>query len=432
MKNKLILFLSLIFLILYTINIISAQPSGSLSIKSIQNGTLTLGTNPTNVGINSVNMSQTFTICYWGTTSSNANQAVTCNLTSSTNLRVQAGIAGAAIVVSWFAVEFESGASVQRGNTSWATATASQNITISSVNLTKTFVIVGTNTTSTSQTIDEQRITRAVLTNSTNLQLIRVETGIAVNTFWQVVELNNVTVQNGTTTLSSAASATASINSVNTSDTFLVFSTSGAAATNGVDAEYYVRGRFVDPTTINFSRASATNSATVSWFAVSVDGAKVQNGTSTAATTQVNLYSVLNAINLSRASAFLSSNGGTTGTADQDSLTWKAMFPNSTAINVSRQSTQSLLSNVDWFVIEWPVAAAPGPDSCTCTDGASWTIINGDQCTLSTTCNLGANPLRIWDGALRITSSGSLNAQGCYIQNAESLYVISGGKLICR
>jgi hypothetical protein len=71
-------------------------------------------------------------------------------------------------------------------------------------------------------------------------------------------------------------------------------------------------------------------------------------------------------------------------------------------------------------------------DSCTCTPGSSWTIINGDQCVLSATCNLGANVFRIMDGALRITATGSLNAQGCYIQNAESLFVINGGKLICR
>ena len=73
-----------------------------------------------------------------------------------------------------------------------------------------------------------------------------------------------------------------------------------------------------------------------------------------------------------------------------------------------------------------------GVDSCTCIDGASWTIIDGDQCVLSTTCNLGANPLRIMNGALKITSSGQLNAQGCYVQDTESLYVIEGGKLICR
>jgi hypothetical protein len=71
-------------------------------------------------------------------------------------------------------------------------------------------------------------------------------------------------------------------------------------------------------------------------------------------------------------------------------------------------------------------------DSCTCTDGAAWTIINGDQCTLSTTCNLGTNPVRIMDGALRIDSTGILNANHCYINDGSSLFIANGGKLTCR
>ena len=71
-------------------------------------------------------------------------------------------------------------------------------------------------------------------------------------------------------------------------------------------------------------------------------------------------------------------------------------------------------------------------DSCTCTDGVDWTIINGDQCTLSTSCNLGTGRLRVMNGGLRVASSGILNSNGCYVQNGESIHVQEGGKLICR
>jgi len=36
------------------------------------------------------------------------------------------------------------------------------------------------------------------------------------------------------------------------------------------------------------------------------------------------------------------------------------------------------------------------------------------------------------NGRLVITNTGKLNAQGCYIQNAENLFVQQGGGLICR
>ena len=341
-------------------NHIIDPPSGDLSIKSLQNGSVTLSANPTTVTINAVNMSQAFTACWFGTTASAANSVATCNLTSSTSLVVQAGTTGA--VVGWYVIEFESGANVQRGEVAWATSTATQNIPINSVDLTKTFVLIGTRTTSTSATIDEQRVTRAILTNSTNLQLTRVETGIAVTHVWQVIELNNVTVQNGTTTLSAVTSATAAINSVNLSNTFLVFSVSGAAATNGVDAQYYVRGTFANSTAVVFNRNSATNSVVVSWFAVSVNDANVQRGTSSATTTQTTLDSTITAINFSRTSPFVSSDVGSTGTSDQDSGAWVPSFTNNTNIRVTRQSAQNVPSDVNWFVVGWPVVSG-APDS---------------------------------------------------------------------
>ena len=123
--------------------------------------------------------------------------------------------------------------------------------------------------------------------------------------------------------------------------------------------------------------------------------------------------------------------------------TWSAM-DSSNWTNISKVANSTVDSTVRWRVYvndssnnlnvtsNFQNTTTIVTDSCTCTDGASWTIINGDQCTLSTTCNLGNNRFRILDGALRIDSTGSLNAQGCYIQSTESLYVISGGKLTCR
>ena len=71
--------------------------------------------------------------------------------------------------------------------------------------------------------------------------------------------------------------------------------------------------------------------------------------------------------------------------------------------------------------------------SCTYYPGTgAWEIMGGDNCTLSTSVNLGSNAIRIMNGALRISSTGSLNAKGCFVSENSGLYVADGGKLHCR
>ncbi len=123
--------------------------------------------------------------------------------------------------------------------------------------------------------------------------------------------------------------------------------------------------------------------------------------------------------------------------------TWTAM-PATNWTNVSKVANSTVGSIINWTVYandsanNWNVTSnfnyttTGVSDSCTCTPGSSWTIINGDQCTLSTTCNLGTGTLRIMNGALRITGTGVLNANHCFVNTGESLYVINGGKLTCR
>src|SRR3989344_3817573 len=210
----------------------------------------------------------------------------------------------------------------------------------------------------TTTTIDEERVARANMTNSTNLYIRRGETGITAEYVWQVIELSNASVQSGDTAISGVRSAAAVINAVNLSNTFLVFSVEAASASGGTESEYYVEGNFSNTTGILFKRESATNSANVSWFAVSVTNATVQPTTHLAATTQVNLYNTtLQTVNFSNAAPFISSTANGT-TADQDSGNWAYRFDNTTGINFSRSSTQNVRSNVSAFIVQWPIAAA--------------------------------------------------------------------------
>lgn len=106
-----------------------------------------------------------------------------------------------------------------------------------------------------------------------------------------------------------------------------------------------------------------------------------------------------------------------TGTFSNDS--WVSMIGTANWSNVSKVVNSTEGSTIKWIVYandsadNWNVTdtfqylttVAP-VDSCTCTNSSSWTIINGDQCTLSTACNLDTGILRIMDGTLRIDSSG--------------------------
>src|SRR3989338_5016838 len=252
MKWKLILFMALVLsLIVWGSSevVATAEP---LSIKSVQNGTLTPAAATTNVIINSVNTSQALVNCYYRTSASAPNQVPTCRLTNATYLNITTGGATSGTIVTWYIVEFASGANIQRG---------------------------------------------------ANFG----ETGITAEYVWQVIELSNASVQSGGTAISGVRSAAAVINAVNLSNAFLVFSVEAASASGGTESEYYVEGNFSNTTGILFKRESATNSANVSWFAVSVTNATVQPTTHLAATTQVNLYNTtLQTVNFSNAAPFIS------------------------------------------------------------------------------------------------------------------------------
>jgi hypothetical protein len=70
--------------------------------------------------------------------------------------------------------------------------------------------------------------------------------------------------------------------------------------------------------------------------------------------------------------------------------------------------------------------------SCTPVNETSWVITDGDNCTITDGYNLGNNPMRIMNGSVKITNTGFIISQGCYIADTQRLFVQDGGKLICR
>ena len=124
--------------------------------------------------------------------------------------------------------------------------------------------------------------------------------------------------------------------------------------------------------------------------------------------------------------------------------TWAPMTSDNWT-NVSKVANSTAGSIINWTVYvndssnNWNVTGnfnyttTGAADSCSCpAENSNWLIINGDQCVLSTSCNLGTGRLRIMNGALRIANTGVLNSFGCFVNSGSSFFVINGGKLICR
>jgi len=98
------------------------------------------------------------------------------------------------IVVSWQVIEFFSGVNVQRGVTNMSSNT---NVTISTVDLTKSFVICTLASEGWSSYTDYnyEECVRARLTSSTNLNLSIQTSQYSQTVTWQVIEYDNCNVQ---------------------------------------------------------------------------------------------------------------------------------------------------------------------------------------------------------------------------------------------
>lgn len=354
-------------------------------IQSVQRGTAAFASGQNTLPVVLTAVDTTRTIVWgginWGggrigISDANASR-VGYQLSNGTTLNLQRlGAPAYATVVEWQAIEFSSGVSVQRRDTVFGAATTTVNVPISAVNLSESFVLVSVAANSGSQVIDEEWTVRAQLTSTTNLELSRNESGIALDVYWQVVSFTGASVQRGLTTIGAGAgSATAAIASVNTATTFLLSTQRGAAAVNGSESQYQVRGRITSPTQLTFDRTSVTNSVEIAWEVVTLnDGSSVQSGSLAMAGADSIATATLSSVTLSRSASFISVQGGTGAeTADLDATSFTHSISNSTTLTVSRsRQGTATAADVAWFVVQFnsdqpPVLAAIGPKNDTVT-----------------------------------------------------------------
>lgn len=257
----------------------------TISIASIQSGIQGInaadGTN-IDITISSVDTSKAFadiTIKCSDNEGRVLRHAFTAELTSATNLRLTRYSSSSAkyVQVKWTVIEFATGiASIQSGLSNRTSATT--NVTISSVSLTKSFSITSLRTNDNLLLPDVTCV--GMLTTATNLELRSAASPSSLNSIvrYFVVEFDSdadLNVQSGTISISSAQeSNTATITSVDTTKTFIVHAgTLGANYTSPVPRNT-TRLRLTDATTVTADRS--TNGSAVDmetgYYVVELEG----------------------------------------------------------------------------------------------------------------------------------------------------------------
>jgi hypothetical protein len=259
---------------------------------------------------------------------------------------------------------------VQRGlvpTATYSVGTATVNVPIiTAVNLAKTFVLISARTGSSTTIIDEQFTPTAQLTSTTNLQLTRsvTVTSPALAVAWQVVQIESAVVQSGTATIAQGGTTTtAALNpAVDTTRTFLVFTSDGGIAVAGVESRYLTRGVITNATTLTFTRALNQNVANgqvnIQWFAVRMtDGTTVQRGTNTTPSPGTTMNAALTAIVIARSVPMISASGDPGSNADDalDDNSWAAAFTSTTNLRLtpSAFAQNNVNTTVAWEVVQF-------------------------------------------------------------------------------
>jgi len=326
---------------------------------NVQSGTQAMGGSASvDVAITAVNLSRSFAICYFMTSSSNPQSVPTCQLTSTTNLQIRTGAALSVTTVSWYVVQFASGATVQRGSHNMASGDTTNNVTITSVDTTKAFVIAYARINDSSVSNDERRTVKARLTSATNLELSRRESGTAIDIEWQVVELDGASVKSGLATIGAGnSSVIAPVAPVNAGSSFLIFNSAADSATGGAEEEYLVRGQINDATSITFAReSSVARTVEISYFLVEMlNGTSIQRGSVSAVSSTADQFdsAIAVPVTVTRTVPFVSVSSSGSGASDLDSGAFMATLTSSTNIRLERDSTENRTAHMEWYTMEF-------------------------------------------------------------------------------
>ena len=258
--------------------------------------------------------------------------------------------------VHWELINWDE-TSVQEDVVSFGTSDTIVTTDISPVVLNESFIIVysrldsGTN----SQLIRGQFAGRFF--NESRIEFTRLVDGTAGEIYWQVVSINNATIQDGSFTLT-GTSSTQSITAVNMSQSLLLFSRS---ADNTGLARYSVQGQIISETTVRFDRTNSADEVYIDYFVIEHPRFLVQRGQTSVSGGSPVTQSITTVDNLSRTFMYATWDSGGTGTANGNAFVTHYL---SSDDQITFQKGTTSQTNVqEWQVIqvlEPPVELPPG------------------------------------------------------------------------
>ncbi|MEY4731199.1 MAG: hypothetical protein RL681_145 [Candidatus Parcubacteria bacterium] len=303
------------------------------------------------------------------------------------------------VVVDWQAVEFYDGARVQRGTAILGNSDTDMNVTIpAAVDLSQAFVLASVTTDAccgtASRAYDRRWGARIRLTSPTNLEISRTAGGSQLYVYWQVVEMDGVTVQRGLTSFStSQATLTSTIAAVNASSSFLLFNWRFTDPTEaGFEGRYMTRGHVRDNTTIEFNRERSGYAEDLSWEVVTMRNATVIQGS--IAQTPTETDDVINvtlspSVDMNRTFVFVSDSGGYLDEQNLDSTSWTGRITSGSNLRLERWQAIDVFvtSTVDWQVVTFSTTTqriariipqlqyAAKTAACSATASSSWVAV---------------------------------------------------------
>ena len=331
---------------------------------STQKGTATLtgGLSSTSATITAVDTTKSFLVF---NVRENINTpvdgAVTGRLASPTSVVFERNGTAGTVTIEWSVVSFTSGVTVQRGTTALGAATT--NVPIAAVDLTKSFPTSSMRVSGLEFSHDD--LVRARLTSSTNLELT-LETYQGNNNVvdWQVIQYGDATVQSGLVSFGSGdLSRSATVSAVDTAQSWLVSSYSGAYSVLSNIGERLVSSEVTNATTLTFDRSVSGSTVDLAWYLVEFDDATaVQQGTEpfvlSDTTNDVTITSVDPASSIAVGGHQMTGGRSPYGSDDVPGVAWFTYdLTSSTNLRIQRDSTAATAA-APWTVVSWSADTA--------------------------------------------------------------------------
>ena len=281
------------------------------------------------------------------------------NTTTVTYERDNGGLAGAAVSIEWYVVEFTTGVTVQRGVQFMSSPT--RNVTLpSSVDTTRSFPIISYRNAS-GNTDNDDFMRAKIIDGGATLELSTVSTPSNGFVEWQVVQYDDSFVQTGDLSFSSGQSSrTATLaQSVNTSKSWLIYNFKSDSGTVTNIGQKLVRGEITNGTTLTFDRDNTGQNVNLTWFLVEfADATLVQhdNQSFTNAETQkdVTINGVTTAKSIADGGYFGRGGKSPYSSDDNPGVGWFTLdLTSSTNLQITRAITGSSTADIYWSVVEF-------------------------------------------------------------------------------